>query len=354
MTVPDSPLTANLQDPGTCLHFLETIKHTRLEGLIVEIEFDQVFLPGMLAAGWRRIDALVLRRVLVSGGEEYLVLPRSEEGIEALVKMLRKTGKPVRRLSIESGVLVYCHDREGKPCAAVPVSASTTSREIAQTRTALSAIDRQRVLAMYWGFGYHLRYWFAQFVKETIIKDYFISAEAKYLWDLDRFIVDPDGHLYFVETKHKFPTPKKTFGMNRGEVAQAKALQKLGFRIWHAILVKPVWETDYSSMYLFFDRRAREHAVWIAGDMGAPGFFAGGTPSQANAATSLYGQQPVKYINLPLSGFRIIGRNAEPAGMLAEKLAGCLRGEKTLPVLDADYLERCRIGGVARGTRGVS
>ena len=49
------PLELDLTDAETCLGLLGSVKHTRLEGLIVEHEVEQVLLPAFIEAGWNTV-----------------------------------------------------------------------------------------------------------------------------------------------------------------------------------------------------------------------------------------------------------------------------------------------------------
>jgi len=328
-------------DLEASLDLFSTIKHTRLEGLIVEYEVEQTLLSRCSSHGWRNVPALVLRRLRHSVGTEFLVVTNHHDSplVRLVVDALRRTGDPVLVLRASGRELLLLEDASGKLISPHDVYLRCSDRP---ERAAPAAVTRDRVLGAYWGFAVQSPRTAQRFTREIVIKDFIVGPSSTALWDLDRFLVHDDGRILFLETKHKFPFgPRLRFGMNVGEVLNARALQSAGVLVYHVILVKPHWDKALSSTYLFYDRRARESALWIAGNMARPGFF-GDSASQAPVETSLHGRGAVKYVNLELENFSVLGTNAESAGHLSERLFG-LVGGGALPVLDAKTLEAHRL-----------
>jgi hypothetical protein len=327
-----TPLQVELSNPDNALKFFNTIKHTRLEGLIFEHEFDQIFPGTFEKAGWKMADALVLRRVTKKGNEEFLLYAHTDTGPERqLFKALKRTGIPVRQLRIIDGELHLRHDENGEPLGTpeiIPLVSNSNSEV-----TNKESIDERRIWAGYWGFANHLGKKFEIYARDMVIKDMYVGPQSKYLWDLDRFFISKEDEVLFIETKHKYPTGALQFGMNLGEVAQAKMLLQAGFRSWHVILVKPRWEKSLSSMYLFYDREARENALWIAGNMSSETFFSAGQSRMASADTSLYARERIKFLPLSLSEFNILGKNSQPSKEIAANFLRLVNGE-TLTQLD--------------------
>ncbi len=346
MITQNNPLLADFSDPEVCFHYLDRVKHTRLEGLIIEYEFDQVFTTGLKNAGWAPVDCLVLRRFTRDNHEDFLVLPRNEGNApELFINQLEETGIPVRMMNVDKGqgVVNIMNDRDGN-LLFEPITIQPESWTDPAPSQAISIRDRERIRSIYWGIGKHLEDRFVTFLSELIIKDYFIQPHSKYLWDLDKFFISPDGGVVFIEIKHKYPTKNLTFGMNRGEVKTGEILLNAGFYTWHVILIKPHWDKMISSMYLFFDREARENALWVAGNMGDPEFFNPDNVISADSSTSLYGSERIGYSEIPLSSFQIIGNNSKDVKILSDNLITLLLGRGEFDILDRRKLLELKMG----------
>lgn len=345
------PLARDFRNPNVCLEVFRRIKHTRLEGLIVEYEVDQVLLPAFLNAGWTIADALVLYRWSGGASNQFLVLEEQETpAVQKLKEALRRAGTPVCEMTIRDHQLMMRHDVRGRLLpslrpAAAELAADFVSGHARGSSTATSG-DADRIRSAFWGFASLLGGRVSRWAEELVIKDDCIGPLSRALWDLDRFLVSPEGAVVYLETKHKYPIRgRMVFGMNLGEVNLTKRLVGCGISAWHVILVKPRWDERLSSMYLFFDREAREHALWIAGDMARPPFFSDSARSSAAAKTSIYGQERVSYSTLELANFRVLGPNAERAALLSQRLLGLVTGEfaDQLPALTVDALNSARL-----------
>ena len=96
-----SRLLGSTLDFEASLELFASIKHTRLEGLIVEHEVEQTLLVNAAARGWRPIRALVLRRLCVNNTKEFLIVCNQYgDDVRALVAKLRRTREQVRALRL--------------------------------------------------------------------------------------------------------------------------------------------------------------------------------------------------------------------------------------------------------------
>ena len=130
--------------------------------------------------------------------------------------------------------------------------------------------------------------------------------------------------------------------MNVGEVDNAELLGNAGFNTWHIILMKPYWDKNISSMYLFSDRQAREKALWMVGDMNSDDFFE--KPVRfAPQETSIYQTQKVRYRNINISGLFLIGENSRPSNELSENLINFLGGDHELIRVNKKILREHRL-----------
>jgi len=90
-------LNMDFKDPDICLKVLYNIKYTRLEGLVVEFEFDRIFNRGFINEGWQLFDYMVLKLKNTAGEEQMLVFQENNHSRpEELISELEKTGLPVR------------------------------------------------------------------------------------------------------------------------------------------------------------------------------------------------------------------------------------------------------------------
>ena len=306
------------QTPSDFLEFFLARKETRLEGLIVEFETDQTLLKEFIRNEWRVIDAMVLRgRVRSKVGSPFLVFPRNQsaetrDDITALVAQLEKTGQPIFTVTVR-GNKVYLMISEGKM---INLSPNLENNE--------SPGNNTRILSMFWGFAVHTPEHFCRFARDIIMKDCFIQPSFNAgLWDLDRFLISPDRNkIVYIETKHKYPIDKDylPFGMNTGEIETLDMLKKTDISCWHTILSKPQWDKTISSTYLFYDREAREKALWLAADMRADDFFRNShkQPFNASASTSINQQSYIRYRELDSSSFFVIGKNSLTSEVLSK------------------------------------
>lgn len=328
-------------DPEASLELFRSIKHTRLEGLIIEHEVEQTLLSRAENHGWRPVKALVLRRITRTQTREFLVITNSPEACETrnLVTRLRQTGEAVLILRVSGSELVLIEGPDGENYS--PPRPFLRPAENVET-THSGAVSHERVLAAFWGFAVQAPHLAQRFTREIVIKDLFVTPASRALWDLDRFLVHGDGRILYLETKHKFPFGRSfSFGMNIGEVHNARLLQSVGIETYHIILVKPRWKKELSSTYLFYDRPARESALWIVADMAQPGFF-GKDAVQAPASTALHGKRGVDFVSLDVRKFRMLGTNAEPSPVLSDQLFGFIGGAE-LDGLDEKTLRRHRL-----------
>jgi hypothetical protein len=312
-------------DLDGALRLFLSVKHTRLEGLIIEYEFEQTFVRSLRQQGWRFLDALVLLRVSRrTNAPEFIVLDR-EGHFEKVRRMLSPTRIPVREVVIDGGRVLLLDDSNGERMPS-PQEITASDR---QSATAPGTIDDRRVKAMFWGFGSHLGEQFVQSGRDLVLKDRYVGP-GYYLWDVDRLCISPDGKPFLIETKHKYPIVRNrelSFGLNVGEFRQFRMFAAAGITVVHVVLVKPRWDKLRSSMYLFFDRAARERAVWLAADL-TEFTKENREARQGAASTSLFGSQNIDFVSLPLQLFSRIGINSSPIEGLAGELSAFLSTER--------------------------
>lgn len=296
-------------------------KHTRLEGLIVEFETEQTLMKGFIKNKWRIIDALVLRGIVKGErNSHFIILPRNKsretlDDIIALGSELKKTKQQVRSLKVtEKGV--YLRNIEGEEDIEL----------IPDPQNNKSMTEDNRVLAMFWGFAIHTPKKFCEFARDILLKDCFIQPYFNAgLWDLDKFLISPGrSRIIYIETKHKYPFKRKNgdlnFGMNKGEVETLNLLKKTDISCWHTILLKPQWEKDISSTYLFYNREARKKTLWLAADMKSDDFIVNSQkkPFIASKETSINNSSSLKYFELNSSSFYVVGKNSLTSEELSE------------------------------------
>jgi hypothetical protein len=320
---PTSPAISSLDLDGALRLFL-SVKHTRLEGLVIEYEFEQTFIRSLAQEGWKFLDALILQRMgRRTYEQEFLILDRGAAASSEVRRLLAPTKIPVREIALEKDDVLLLDDANGRRMP----QPQKIGRNGALPETAPDAIDDRRVKAMFWGFASHLGERFVRLGQELLLKDLYVGP-GHYLWDVDRLCISPSGQPFLIETKHKYPMVRGTalsFGLNTGEFRQFRTFANAGLQIAHVVLVKPRWDKGVSSMYLFFDRAARERALWLAADLTQ---FArsDASKSSADASTSLYGRQSVDFVNLPLNLFSIVGANALSIRQLSASLRDFLAG----------------------------
>lgn len=332
------------------LPFFSKIKPTRFEGLVIEYEFGQIFDESLVKNGWIVVDAQILRRIRSSDGkEEYLIRlrkPNDREKLLPLVSALRKTGITVRQMALRPDGVFLLHDEKGI-VAEPPIPLASPElwhNPLPAGVTEYDTTDEKRTLSMFWGFGSHIGDGFKKFAIDMVIKDYIVSPHSILLWDMDRFLIAPDGQVHYIEIKHKYPSPRThAFGLNNGEIQQMGTLAKTGIRIWHLVLVKPRWDKAQSSMYLFFDRKAREKALWVGCDLTSDQMRSGLREGLAPKNTSIYGQREVKYKNIPVESFSLIGSNGDSSERLSVNLLNFLAGARRSESLSWDFLVRNRL-----------
>jgi hypothetical protein len=332
---PISETLANLNLDLALQQFLQ-VKHTRLEGLVIEYEIDQTFVPYLTAKGWGFFDCLITYRQGRSREGEFVVLDRGSAQVDQVRSLLSGIGVPVRELRVDQSRVMLLDDSAGRRLA-TPIELHPGAGQ----RTASSSINDRRIKAMFWGFGAHLGERFVQSARELLIKDYYLS-DGYYLWDIDGLCVAPSGERFVLEAKHKYPFVRNGqlfFGMNVGEVRQIEMLRTGGWRPVHLILVKPRWDKSVSSMYLFFDRAARERALWIAAHLASPE----GEIRIADASTSIYAAGGVPFHELRVKDFKLLGTNGDYSDLLGANLEAFLMEPHSALEVNAEMLLSRRI-----------
>jgi len=334
--------TVTTLNPEVLLDEFLRIKHTRIEGLIIEREFTNLFISELIKKGWVFIDTLIVRRWRKDFGTEFLMLKNDiiEDKFFNLLKVyLKRTGLVIREVEIDDhGELFVYQDKDGK-ILPKPIKIPFHYSE----NTSNSAIDPARINAIFWGYLWQQKEQLLEWAKHILIKDYYFSFGAKAIWDLDFFLISPHNELFYIELKHKYPMPNYTFGLNAGEKMQSDLLKRAGIKTFHVILTKPIWDKDVSSMYLFYDRQARENAMWVGADLSDESIFSANVKSAGNH-TSIYGASRVKFHSLPIDKFYLIGKNSEEVGKLSDSFYDLINyRQRNLLALTVELLEKARL-----------
>lgn len=299
----------------------------------MEYEAEQTLFREFANQGWQMVDAAVLRYWKKESGKQgFHILPRDTGEIQFdVVKSLENTLKKIPRHIVD--ILQI----DGDSLPTVDVGA----------KSELNMADSDRVNSVFWGLATHNKKMFCQAAREIIVKDFLLGPEVNALWDLDRLLVGPkdnagNSRIIYLEIKHKYPMASGVFGLNKGEVRTIEMLRQAGVECWYIILVKPVWRETLSPMYLYFDRNAREHAAWIAGDMKGQFVLVGGGGSAA-AKTSIYRQSNVSFETIDPAVFSLVGMNSASVDDLSQNLYDLFVDNKALPNASPEFLKNCRL-----------
>lgn len=287
---------------------------------------------------------MVLIRVIKKNNyydNEYIVMPRKDiRDYDILNKALKRTGKTVKFLLFDrNSRKLYLQNMNN--IFGRLTREKITPEDISTDRINGNFLDDNdtQISSIYHGYGKKLGERFQQYCQEMMIKDHAIKAENNYMWDFDKFYLGPDGRVIYFEIKHKFPTYNLKLGMNRGEKRQVERLVEADINAYYVILVKPCWDKTRSSMYLFTDRKARERATWIAGNLADKDFFTAAM-YQADRSTSTQEAYAIKYQNSSINNYVKIGSIAETSevmtGNLLEYINNPGRGKR---MTEEDLLE---------------
>lgn len=144
-------------------------------------------------------------------------------------------------------------------------------------------------------------------------------------------IIDVDRLFLFggtpacLEIKHKYPTKKETFGMNRGQAIVARRLAESGLKYYHLILVNPIWKPNQSPAYIFLDLEKRQR-VAVLGKVIEREDFSGLETRSAPKRTSLTGNTKQPFFDMPVTSFKFIAMLHENIDNLASDVASWLNG----------------------------
>jgi hypothetical protein len=162
------------------------------------------------------------------------------------------------------------------------------------------------------------------------------------VWDVD-MVAEVNGKLWAFEVKHKFPFRKKTlyFGLNEGELRLMDNLTQCGVHCVHVILVKPYWDKNVSSMYLFYQMKARQRALLVASVLTRTdvlNVLRNNVPkAPSKADTTLGGKGTQSYRYLPVEMFHRIGMLNNNVEELGKAIANLTKGEFNNPTTAKDY-----------------
>jgi hypothetical protein len=344
----------NLQDidstsKSVAFDILSTDKDSLLEGLVVESTFERMLAPlyeadsidddpqpgtltsdtpvfldvetaigatrgGRVAFVWARSLTPGLKRYLMALGKLMPVFyVRLEEGTFVAKEVIRETGKP---------------HGEARPLRDVAAQVSGNKAKVREVDLSVRDSDRQN--GTFWGHltgAYKDKLW-SHVVLPRIFMNHGISPFFPGVWNLDRICLYRD-ELWLLEIKHKFPYggANLRFGINQGELENIEVLHKVGIRCLHTLLVKPIWDRDQGSMYLYNDRELPNRVAVLATEIGNRATeLLGRKGTLAPPRTSVSGRSSVPFLPLDLDMFRWIGtlrlENAELAGSLKQLMDG--------------------------------
>jgi hypothetical protein len=142
-------------------------------------------------------------------------------------------------------------------------------------------------------------------LKEMAIKRLFANCWlGEAVWDIDAFTMTSKGKVVALEVKQKFPTPKRTFGMNKGQEFFFHFLTTAGIPVIHVVLQKPENNTSLSAIDLISLPQYTSKTKWLFTRFFPGSLVAAG--SKAPAFTSIHGAKPVSYGHIPLDRFGLL------------------------------------------------
>lgn len=204
--------------------------------------------------------------------------------------------------------------------------ANRTGSSPDHTKAAKEVRDRDEQRGVYWG---ELRRIYRDHPQELerLLRTRLLKNSAfpgMTIIDIDRLFLFK-GSPACLEIKHKYPTRKGTFGMNKGQAMVARLLAESGLKYYHLILVNPVWKRGQSPAYIFLDLEKRQRVAVLGRLIGKKDFSELDTRN-APKRTSLTGQAEQPFFDMPIDGFRIVGMLHEDLHTLAREVASWLEG----------------------------
>jgi len=295
------------------INVFKKLKAARLEGFVFEVVAHDNILQGLIRHGWRIADGMVLK-TLHYGSPVFYFLPYNDT-IYEVMDILRRNKQTVREMVIEDGSVKVLHDLDGKklrePSVMPVIRSQIKAKELA---------SEERCRQMWKAFASKRADFCVKVAKEVLIKDCFF----RFVWDLDKFLISPEGQVVHLEIKHKYPATMsfQSYGFNTNSIGTIRTLQGCNIPSFHLVLSKPYWDKDKSSAYLLNDPKAQEHALWVMTNLRWPTSF--GEPCEADEHTSMDGETKVDTTELILNRWRLLGKYSDPIEALVANFLRCV------------------------------
>lgn len=207
----------------------------------------------------------------------------------------------------------------------------------------------KRYMQAFWGGlkGIYNERLFNDVVLHRLFKNCVISPFFTALWDVDNIVSFADGRLMQFEVKHKYPFYRNNrlcFGLNFGQLNVMKDLANMGINTLHMVMVKPKWNDELSPGYLLQDPSLRNKVLLIAYRIDSKQLDELGKRNceTSDYKTSFDGNKKLKYIDVPVEKFHVIGTLDTSIAKLAQNIVLAANGSLSHPVT-AKMLEDSRI-----------
>ena len=349
-----------LNDADTQKTVLFYEKAQLLEGLVVEQVLDQILSSTAAVEGIRPVpvELVIAKSRGTSKGSAFVWIHQQTAEVVPLLDCLcqRYATWPIIFDASKREFLTSAtpHER-GRPIAfTIKLQDQMrlyTGRAPAFTAISASVRDASRQEQAFWGFlvGAYGDRLTECVLLPRILKNFGIQAFFDWVWDVDRlFLTVGSGTFWAMEIKHKFPIPSDcSFGLNTGEFRLLQDLSGIGIRCLHVVAVKPYWDKDRSSQYLFNDMAAREHVLLLACEIDrniAEAMQRGGSAT-SGGHTTFTGSGTLTFYRLPADRFHKVGLLASTVERNAAGFASMLLGQS------APFTSPAEIRGHRMGNR---
>ncbi|HGM7321354.1 hypothetical protein NTC87_07810 [Stenotrophomonas geniculata] len=326
-------------------------KHQLVEGMVAENAFDQLLqsVSDQTGDSLRILD--IETYVCRSRGQSaelvvFVWARKKEKGLRACLNCLAKIAI-VYLVELEEGAFVaakWADSRRATAKTPLEEVVAQFGRWTDPTPVSSGVRDERRQNNAIWGFldaSLTVAQLWEQLALPRLLVNFGLEPYFASTWNLDRFCVFND-EVWMLELKHKFPIGTgNRFGLNEGELELMRLLSGSEIRIAHLIIVKPIWDGNAGSMYLFNQRELRDRAALIGVEM---------TPRQIKNAysrprkvsklhTTLKGTGSIFYRELPTGIFSQLGLYGDTSVSLSSTLTRLLSGEK-LPTTSVRWLRQ--------------
>lgn len=314
-------------------------KKSLLEGMVFEAILDRKFFaatPGDLAAiPCQAMVASVRGKPTVfiwftaETPHRVTLLEKLAVGYDVREVVFDPTKQDFFVVGHEAALLTDCLAK------ATGVRPSITLREIPDA-------DRLGQKAVTYG---HLQFaTFESAILPRILKDFRIEPYCSQCWDLDRFFAYR-GQIWSLEVKHKYPTYRGDFGLNKGQVGEIVHLTSCGINYLHLVFVKPCWNSRRSPMEFLLDQgmAAKIGIIGCTFDNAAAVALMNSPDKLAPEKTSLTGTRKQPYKVLRVGRFYSIGLYSEDAAKIWPRILKLIEGHPAGEPMTLKRLEGLRV-----------